>query len=105
MKNRKINNIFLVLFHVLLFLTPPVVKAAHHHAHKINYVPVTQEAHIGSPVFHCPVCDYQIVHFVSHEPVRYHSVLPFVSHIKVTYFQSFILPFAYSFFLRAPPVW
>jgi hypothetical protein len=59
MLNKKKHTLFFVAFHLLIFLTPLIVKASHHH----NLSENNKENHgivvTNNLIEHCLICDYE----------------------------------------------
>jgi hypothetical protein len=105
MKKIRINILLLVLFHLLVFMTPVVVKSFHNHHQTVSLSQLAQKnTNLGERVKDCPVCHYEFVEAVC--PHSGHIEFGFVgqSVYKASFCEVVYTPHLRYFSLRAPPL-
>jgi hypothetical protein len=105
MKKTRINILLLVLFHLLVFMTPVVVKSFHNHHQTVSLSQLEQKnTSLGERVKDCPICHYEFVEAVCPHSGQYEFGAFSQPLLKVAFYEAVYTTQLRYFSLRAPPV-
>lgn len=103
LKNRKKYLVFLTVFQLMVFSTPYLVKALHHH--EVRYVNCPKKGFsLTLPEKVCLICQFEFVSFIHEEHLPYQAYLP-----KINFEENYEIVWIHKVFtryfsLRAPPI-
>jgi hypothetical protein len=104
-KNKKSNRISLVLFHLLVFLMPLIIKSSHHHVNGFSYFPLSStEQTIRTAEGPCPICQFEFVNVIS-TTTEQNQLFEFQKHQYNSELVSPEYKITFTYFShRAPPI-
>jgi hypothetical protein len=103
-KKRKIHIIFLVIFHLLVFIIPLTVKSAHHHSFQSHVSNKEGSCEYSKVEKRCLICQFEFVIGNVNRTTSNYIYLPIVLNKNAELVSQFYTE-AYSYSsLRAPPI-
>jgi len=102
MKHQK-NSILLVVFHIVVLLSPLLAKGLHHHENNFVQTGFYHENTVSQAVSPCFICDFEYVNVISSGNIKLPSVFASISIQDVFLNQVPFCQFVHYYSLRAPP--